>query len=76
MHINDENTVYYYTGPERRRANKPRREHSDRRYRLRDESLISDFRNNTARRIEDEEGFVEISGLNNGSDRPTTKSRA
>lgn len=66
MHTIDETTVYYYTGPERRHANRPRREHSDRRYRLRSESLISDFRHD-ARRLEDEEGFVEISGLNNGN---------
>lgn len=67
MHTEDEETVWYYTGPERRRANIPRRQHDDRRYRLRNESLISDFRLGMARRQEDADGFVEISGLSNGN---------
>lgn len=70
MHKVDDNISWYYTGPERRRANKPRREHEDRRYRVRDEALISDFRLGTPRRQEDEDGFVEISGLNNDNFQP------
>jgi hypothetical protein len=68
MHKVEDNISWYYTGAERRRANKPRREHDDRRYRLRDESLIGDFRLDTARRQEDVDGFIEIDGLNNSSD--------
>ena len=66
MHTVDDTTPWYYTGPERRQADKPRREHSDRRYRLRNESLISDFRLGISRRQEDADGFIEISGLSNG----------
>ena len=69
MHTIDETTVYYYTGPERRHASNPRRHSSDRRYRLRNESLISDFRCDATRRAEDEEGFVEMSGLDNGDNK-------
>lgn len=74
MHKIEDNISWYYTGPERRQANKPRRAHHDRRYRLRNESLISDFRLDTARRQEDVDGFVEIDGLNNSSDQSKTRS--
>ncbi|MDQ1363371.1 MAG: hypothetical protein QG652_1232 [Pseudomonadota bacterium] len=69
MHTIDDKTPEYYSGPERRQAHQPRRHAADRRYRLRNESLISDFRNNTNRRMEDEEGFVETGSLNNGNAR-------
>jgi hypothetical protein len=69
MHKVEDNITWYYTGPERRQANKPRRAHDDRRYRLRNEALISDFRLDTARRQEDVDGFVEINGLSSGQDR-------
>ena len=52
-----------YSGPERRHANKPRRANSERRHRVRTESLVSDCRENISRRKEDEEGFVEINNL-------------
>lgn len=67
MHTVDDTVTWYYTGLERRQANKPRRQHNDRRYRLRKESLISDFRQNYSRRQEDVDGFVEIDGLSNGN---------
>ncbi len=54
---------FFYSGPERRHANTPRRQHKDRRYRHRKEQLISDCRSNTARRQEDKEGFIEIADL-------------
>ncbi|MBI3188844.1 MAG: hypothetical protein HYZ31_13390 [Gammaproteobacteria bacterium] len=74
MHKVDDNISWYYTGPERRRANRPRREHEDRRYRVRNEALISDFRLGTARRQEDVDGFVEITGLNNnGNSQPKAR---
>lgn len=75
MHTIDETTVYYYTGPERRRANEPRRHAEDRRYRIRDEALISDFRNTSSRRVEDEEGFVETGSLKRRNPRPTSPSK-
>jgi hypothetical protein len=74
MHTIDETTVYYYTGPERRQANKPRRRAHDRRYRLRDEALISDFRTPQARRAEDADGFIETGGLIRQSTRSATSS--
>ena len=74
MHKVEDNISWYYTGTERRQANKPRREHEDRRYRLRNESLISDFRLDTARRQEDVDGFVEINGLNNSLDKSKARS--
>lgn len=67
MHTVDDTVTWYYTGLERRQANKPRRQHHDRRYRLRKESLISDFRLGISRRQEDVDGFVEINGLSNGN---------
>lgn len=67
MHKVDDNISWYYTGPERRCASRPRREHDDRRYRVRNEALISDFRLGIARRQEDVDGFIEITGLNNNS---------
>ena len=69
MHTVDDNITWYYMGTERRQASRPRRYHSDRRYRLRSESLISNFRVNPARRQEDTDGFVEISTLSNNSTR-------
>ncbi len=53
----------FYTGPERRHANAPRRHNKDRRYRHRREALLSDCRTGECRRREDEEGFIEIAGL-------------
>ncbi len=53
----------YFTDPERRLATHPRRTDSDRRYRKRSESLVSDCRESNSRRKEDEEGFIEISDL-------------
>ena len=58
----------YYIGPERRHANKPRRNRSERRHRLRYEALLSDCRNGDARRQEDEEGFIEIANLYSNTD--------
>jgi hypothetical protein len=63
MMTQDSQDSYYYHGPERRAARKPRRNIEDRRYRHRNESIISDFRNGEPRRQEDAEGFVEINGL-------------
>lgn len=52
-----------YSEPERRHAETPRRiEGEQRRYRLRSEALISEFRSDI-RRKEDEEGFLEFSSL-------------
>ena len=68
MHTVDDNITWYYMGTERRQARKPRRYHNGRRHRIRNESLISDFRLNPARRQEDTDGFVEISSLNNKND--------
>lgn len=64
MQQNDEpDTVRYFTGPERRRAEKPRRRTPDRRHRRRNEAPVSDCRSGQARRWEDEQGFFEIAGL-------------
>ena len=54
----------YYTGPERRKASKPRRQLKQRRHRIRSESLISDCRVQRARRKEDEEELTELLFLN------------
>jgi len=54
--------IDYYSGPERRHARAPRRIENDRRYRLRSEALISEYRSDL-RRKEDEEGFIEFSSL-------------
>ena len=59
-HIFDD--IDYYSGPERRHAVTPRRIADDRRYRLRSEALISEYRSDL-RRKEDEEGFIEFSSL-------------
>jgi len=53
----------YYSNPERRLANKSRRSSAGRRHRLRNESLVSDCRTNSARRKEDEDGYTEVSNL-------------
>ncbi len=53
----------YYSNPERRLANKSRRASSTRRHRTRNESLVSDCRINSARRKEDEDGYIEVSNL-------------
>jgi len=58
------NFTDYYAGPERRMAARPRRSEATRRHRLRTESLISDCRTFSCRRKEDDEGFIEISNLN------------
>ncbi len=54
--------IEYYTGPERRHAGEPRRIVNDRRYRIRFEAPISEFRIEL-RREEDEDGFVEFPSL-------------
>lgn len=53
----------YYTGPERRVTPIPRRSRPIRRHRLRSEALVSDCRLLASRRVEDEEGNIEISRL-------------
>lgn len=53
----------YYSGPERRLANYPRRGRPDRRHRVRTEALISDCRVQQSRREEDGDGFIELPGL-------------
>ena len=58
----------YYIGPERRRANQPRRKHADRRHRFRGEALLSDCRSGEPRRWEDEQGFIEIANLYSNGD--------
>lgn len=60
---NDSSQALYYIGPERRHANHPRRQNTERRYRKRTESILSDCRSGRPRRKEDEEGFFEISNL-------------
>ncbi|MFW2373918.1 MAG: hypothetical protein ACN4GM_12410 [Gammaproteobacteria bacterium] len=55
--------VRYYSGPERRLANQPRRKIQHRRHRLRTEALISDCRSGKHRRVEDDEGFITIASL-------------
>jgi len=64
--MNKDNHIFedieYYSGPERRHAEKPRRDINDRRYRLRSEALISEYRSDL-RRKEDDEGFIEFSSL-------------
>ncbi len=62
--------IDYYSGPERRHAEKPRRIKNDRRYRLRSEALISEYRSDL-RRKEDEEGFIEFSSLYTNHKPPT-----
>lgn len=64
MHTIEDIEIYYYTGVERRLAHHPRRHTQDRRHRLRNEALISEFRqDDIGRRIEDEQGFFEIDDL-------------
>ena len=75
--MTDEHTLIenqYYIGPERRRAQQPRRRNDERRHRNRDETLLSDCRTGEARRHEDEEGFIEIANLyNEAIDHPQKK---
>ena len=65
--------IRYYSGPERRLAIQSRRRSPDRRYRVRTESLISDYRSGQYRRAEDEDGYVIVPSLYSSKSYPQTR---